>query len=187
MLESLKEIDILIFEWWNGTCSNSVFDLILPFLRHKSTWIPLYGFLLIFFPIKYKKDGIFWFIGFGLCVALGDFISAGIFKPFFERLRPCNEQNLFEEINVLVHCGKAYSFVSSHACNHFAMGAFAFFTLRNKWAFIKWLPLTWAFLISISQVYVGVHYPFDILVGGIIGFLIGYAMSLLFKKYFCIK
>src|SRR5690606_19825850 len=105
-----------------------------------------------------------------------------------ERLRPCNDIELREDIIVRVRCGSGYSFTSSHATNHFAMAVMLTFLFYRRWKHVLWLSLFWAAAISFSQIYVGVHYPGDILVGALLGSTIGVIngsiYTLIKKKHF---
>jgi undecaprenyl-diphosphatase len=92
-----------------------------------------------------------------------------------------------ENINFLAkYCGANGSFPSSHAVNHFAFATYAFVSLRKISSYF-WILFIWAAIISISQVYVGVHYPLDIICGAILGFSIGYFISLRFNKHFVLS
>jgi undecaprenyl-diphosphatase len=114
---------------------------------------------------------------------LGDFISSDIIKENIHRLRPCREPALADSVRFIVsYCPKSSSFTSSHAVNHFAMATFFFITLRNLWGHWAKAFYLWAFIIIYAQVYVGVHYPLDVLSGAIIGSLIGMAIAYAFNK-----
>lgn len=121
---------------------------------------------------------LFFIISFGIA----DYSSASIIKPAVERLRPCREPGFSEQVNLLVNCGSGHSFPSSHAANHFALALFfiVLFHKRSKW--IVPLALLWAASISFAQVYVGVHFPIDVTVGGLLGACIGFLLALLFLK-----
>ncbi|MBT8190221.1 MAG: phosphatase PAP2 family protein [Bacteroidia bacterium] len=169
MIETLVNIDETIFQWINSDLSNTVFDAILVPFRHKMFWIPLYLFLILFISVNFNREKWLIFAMIGLTVLISDTSSSKIIKNNVERIRPCH----VVELNPVsrVPCSQGYSFTSSHATNHFAIGLF-FFGLFSftKW---KWLFIAWAGIIAFSQVYVGVHYPFDVLAGGILGILIG--------------
>jgi len=83
-------------------------------------------------------------------------------------------------VRLLVHCGRAYSFTSSHAANHFAIAVFISLTLGLLYSWIKWPLLLWAGSIAYGQVYVGVHYPLDVIVGSLVGIIIGYLVAKLY-------
>lgn len=118
-----------------------------------------------------------------LTVTLSDQISSSLIKPFFEKLRPCQTTELAERIRILVDCGVGYSFVSSHAANHFAMAVFLTMLYFKKKKWIMPSAVLWAFSISYAQVYVGVHYPSDIIGGMLIGCLLGYLLGFLCKRF----
>jgi len=107
-------------------------------------------------------------------VGMADVVSSKLVKPAVQRVRPCNDVGLKFEVRELVHCGGGYSFTSSHATNHFAIATFLYLVLgglRKKW--IRWALLAWAASIAYGQVYVGVHYPLDVITGAVLGSLIG--------------
>jgi undecaprenyl-diphosphatase len=181
MIEAIKEFDYKIFAAVNQQYTSGVLDMVCPLFREKLFWIPLYLVGGIYAIVKYKKSVLFLLSGLVVAILLSDQIAASLIKPIFHRLRPCNNPLLSTQIRLLVHCGSGYSFVSAHASNHFAMAVFASLTLLQK----KWLLpvlLLWAFTVSYSQVYVGVHYPADVVGGGILGCLIGTFCALATKK-----
>lgn len=111
-----------------------------------------------------------------------DFISSEIIKKTVKRERPCQLKAFDNQINVLTRCGSGYSFTSSHAANHFGLGIMLFYLLWDKRKKLAMLFILWASLISISQVYVGVHFPLDIFAGALLGLVIASLMLVLFKK-----
>lgn len=98
------------------------------------------------------------------------------------RLRPCNNPYLQDIVHLVVHCGSGYSFPSSHATNHFALGIFSAYTIKKKWVWVA--GIAWAVLVAYSQIYVGVHFPGDVLVGGILGIIIGILVGKLYLKVY---
>lgn len=184
MLEQIIAIDEWLFTAIHFHFKNDLLDAVTPYIRDAKMWIPLYLFILWKVYSFNKK----WFLVFLLTaiflVTLTDQISASFFKPFFERLRPCHDPNLSEIINPLVSCGGQYGFISSHASNHFGLTvlfAFVFSKIQISW--LKgWYFYVWAGVISLGQVYVGKHFPGDILVGALVGIFIGCLMTYFLKR-----
>ena len=103
------------------------------------------------------------------------------------RLRPCNDPINALHGRLLVECGSGYSFPSSHATNHFGMSLFLYFTFGSFFKWIKPVVILWAALVAYAQVYVGVHYPIDVVTGACIGSIIGYIVARLFNKLVMLK
>src|SRR5690606_31319118 len=118
-----------------------------------------------------------------LTFALTDFTSSSVIKKEVTRVRPCNDVQFKEQVRLRVRCGSGYSFPSSHAANHFALGIFLLVIFRKCWKHIIWLSLGWAASISFAQIYVGVHYPSDILAGALLGSLIGWFTASVFLYF----
>ena len=183
MVEVLKELDVQLFQWINGTLSSPILDWIMPILRNKYTWLPFYIFIAFFVGLNAKWKGMWLIICLVVTVGVSDTMSSNVVKKTVKRIRPCNTELLDDQIQERVPCGSGYSFTSSHATNHFAVATFLMLALGyvlGKW---KWLLLLWAGSIGYAQIYVGVHYPFDIVGGAILGSIIGLA----FGKYYLLK
>ncbi|MEM1325859.1 MAG: phosphatase PAP2 family protein [Bacteroidota bacterium] len=177
-METLLALDQALFSVINQDLSNPTLDAIMPYWREKTTWIPLYIVIIVFAFRQWSwKVALSFLLFIAATVGIADQVSSQWIKKSVERTRPCKAEALAEDIHLLIPCGSGYSFTSSHATNHFAVGIFIMLTLlKNKsW---RWLMLAWAGSIALGQVYVGVHYPLDIFVGGVIGSLIGYGMVL---------
>lgn len=185
LLHQLEQWDQWLFIQVNNYQSNSFFDSIMPYLRIAYFWTPLYLFLLVFITSNFKTRGWWWSLLFLCTVSLCDMTSSKLVKEAFDRLRPCQDPNFFSYVRLLVDsCGAGKSFTSSHAANHFGMATFIFITLRpviGKWV---WIGYLWAAAIGYAQVYVGVHYPFDILGGAAIGLAFGWMLGTFFNKRF---
>ncbi len=173
MLESIELFDQMLFEAINQDWANWMFDAVLPILREKTTWIPLYLFLLIFLPYRYGRNGFYLILLVAAAVGLSDFISSSIVKPVVERLRPCKNLEIADQVRLLVRCGSGKSFTSSHAANHFALAVSLMWPFAERRRVLYVLALFWAASISYAQVYVGVHYPFDVLFGAVLGSCLG--------------
>ena len=174
MLESLIAQDKELFSLINMQWCNAFLDLVLPYWRTKTTWIPLY--ILLFLIIgKDRGFKIFWvLIVLGLTIAVADQISSEWIKKIVERVRPCNDSSL-PNVRALIHCGSGFSFTSSHATNHFALVMQLFLIFRMTWKARYFVALfIWAALIAYAQVYVGVHYPLDVLAGGLVGCILAW-------------
>lgn len=181
--QQLVKWDQYLFEKINGDWSNPFFDAIMPFLRNSLHWAPLYLFLLVFVLVNFRVRGIWWAVFFLATVALCDMTGTYVFKHSFERLRPCNDPDFSEHVRlVLNRCAGGYSFISNHAANHFGMGIFFYITMRHVLKNWAWIGLAWAALISFAQVYVGVHYPLDVLCGALLGLAFGISTATLFNK-----
>ncbi len=186
MLEQLIQFDQNLFFTINHGLSNSFFDWLMPALRNRFFWTPLYLFIIIFFIRNYGKQGWIMILFLILTFGLTDFFSSSILKPSVQRLRPCNDPEIKSSVKNLIDCGSGYSFPSSHASNHFGLAVFLIVMFYRKWKLILPIGLFWAASISFAQVYVGVHYPIDILVGAMLGGMIGFIMGtiLLVNKRF---
>lgn len=183
----LEDFDRWLFIQINNYQSNSFFDTVMPFIRNAYTWAPLYLFLFLFVTINFKNMGnVIWWVVIFLCtVSLTDMTSSQLIKNSFHRLRPCADVDFFQHVRLLVNrCSGTYSFTSSHAANHFGMATFLFVTLRPRLGKWIWIVYGWALLVGYAQVYVGVHYPFDVMGGAILGFAFGWLLGTFFNKRF---
>jgi len=179
-LISIVEIDQYVFHLLNGEWTNVVFDTILPIWRDKYFWLPVYIFIIAFSIFNYGKKA-YWFLIFLIAtVGAADLISSEGIKKNVKRLRPCNDTELVQ-VRSLVGCGSGYSFTSNHAANHFAVSFFLMGTIGLRRRKLKWLLAGWAATIAYAQVYVGVHYPIDVISGAILGILLAKVFLILYK------
>ena len=195
LLKWLDHLDKTLFVLIQHDSDHSVLDVIMPILREPLTWVPLYAFMLFYAfraakqsagaaPDRQNATGASkawaFIILSVLTFAITDSITAQLLKPMFGRLRPCHDPEIQPFLRSIVDCGGLFSMPSNHAANHFGLAAFWFYSIRvmtgKRW---RWLWF-WAGIICYAQVYVGKHYPFDVLVGGIFGTLTGLGMSRLF-------
>lgn len=181
----LSSLDRDLFLHINNVWTNAFFDKLLPIWRDSITWLPLYLFLFLFAAMNLGKRAWVWIVFLIVTVALCDQISSTFVKSWVNRLRPCRDVSLQPYMRLLaVYCPGSGSFTSSHAVNHFGAATFIAVTLKpliEKWRFLFY---AWAATICYAQVYVGVHYPLDVIGGGLLGALIGYLLSKAYLKNF---
>jgi membrane-associated phospholipid phosphatase len=179
----LEQTDRRVFQLINRQLSWNGFDELFPLWRTPEFWTPLYLFLLLFMLLNFRKKAGWWILYFIVTVSLMDTIGNKLIKQTVQRLRPCNDPDMIETLVLRVpNCGTGYSFISNHAANHFAMAMFAFVTIGSLVGTWRWLFFFWAFSIGWAQIYVGVHYPSDVLVGSLLGLLLGGVIGYTFNK-----
>ncbi len=166
--------DDQLFHLINSEWQNPFFDALLPILRNKLTWMPLYVFLASFLLLNFKTKGLWLLLALGLTVGTTDFVSSHLIKKTVKRARPCKFIEPPKDVHLLVPCGSGYSFPSSHAANHFAIACFLGLSLGGAMRWVKYALLAWAFAIAFAQVYVGVHYPIDVIAGAMLGVFIAW-------------
>ena len=149
-------------------------------------WIAFYVSILFLLVKNYGKQSVWMILALILCVTIADQIASGILKEAVGRLRPSRNPD-FEGLVHLVnnYTGGRYGFASSHAANSFALAVLSALFLRNK--YFTSLVIVWAVINCYSRIYLGVHYPLDILAGAFIGtaasFLLYFIHGKIFKKF----
>jgi len=187
MLDYLEHIDRELFLFLNG-CHTPLVDSIMWYISTTWLWIPVYLFFLYYaFTKAGWKMVLLLLLGIVCCVTLADLISVHGFKNVFMRYRPTHNLDLADLVNTVnkpngtEYLGGKYGFVSSHAANIGAIATFVYLQFRKYskyWLFI----FLWGALIMYSRIYMGVHYPSDIVGGAILGASIAFLLHLLNKK-----
>lgn len=179
MLEQLQKLDREVFLFFNNLGVKE-WDWFWVFITEKETSIPLYAVLLflIFKKIKLKGLGITILVV-GLMITFTDQL-ANLTKDTFQRLRPCNEDFIEYGRFLAKRCGK-YGYFSGHAISSFAVATLVSKVLKPYYKNIFFWMFFWAVIVTYSRIYVGVHYPGDILTGATVGIITGYLFYKLHK------
>lgn len=176
--------DTDLFKLINTHHSNSL-DIVMVMWSNKYIWIPLYLYIIKVLYDRGLRQGsskknstlFFWktFTYLILCVALADSTTSAIIKPLFERLRPCHVEAFQAWIHLPDGCGGMYGFCSSHAANSFALATSVYLISQTKT--FSYILFIWAIIVGYSRIYIGAHFPLDVLVGAIIGMAIAFLIK----------
>jgi undecaprenyl-diphosphatase len=180
MIDQLLEYDKVLFLFLNNL-GTPTWDNLWLIITARGTFIPLYALLLFFI---YKRLGwkslLILIVIIALMITFTDQVT-NVFKRGFERPRPCGEESLINQMRfIAVRCGK-YGFFSGHASNSMAAAVFAGLLLKPFYKNLIFILLFWSAMVAYSRIYVGVHYPLDILCGLTFGALTGFAFYKLSK------
>ena len=186
MIEEILKLDSQLFLFLNNLGS-SKFDAFWIFLSYKESNIFFYLSLLIFYFYKESKtiklSEVFHSL---LIIAIMIIIAdqtANLFKDSFQRLRPCYNESLIDSVRLVKEsCGGKYGFFSAHASNSFSLAVFFGLLYKNRFRYIIYISLLYASLISYSRIYLGVHFPLDILFGGVYGITIGLVVFRIYEN-----
>jgi undecaprenyl-diphosphatase len=178
-MDWLIQLDTRVFLAINGLHSEA-WDGIMWWISGKTTWWPFYLLLILFMGWKKRWQLAPMLLFIILVVTLSDQSSVHLFKNVIQRLRPCHEPALQGLVHLVNNkCGGEFGFISSHAANTFGVALLTLLWIRKRWFTI--LMLTWALLVAYSRIYLGVHYPGDVLAGALWGAGCGWLISKLFK------
>jgi undecaprenyl-diphosphatase len=178
MVEYLDQLDRYIFLLLNGW-GHPYLDQFMIWMSDKYIWIHLY--LIIIGKVWFRFGNRFWIAILLIIAAVGfsDFITSGLMKPFFERLRPCKNTDFNDQVRVVLNCRGKYGFVSSHAANTMTLALIVWSIFKNNFGRII---LIWALLVGYSRIYLGVHYPGDVLGGFQVAFVLAWLAHLTIRK-----
>lgn len=174
----LERLDQQLFLFLNSL--NSPFwDQVMHAISGKVIWVPLYLAILIILGIKYKRKFLVILLFIILAATLADQTSV-LFKNLVQRLRPCHEPSLEGLIHLVNgECGGKFGFVSSHATNSFNVAFISLLFIKKRWYTIS--IILWALVVGYSRIYLGVHYPGDVICGSLLGALIGWSIYKLYE------
>jgi len=169
MIGYLNWLDHNLFEWVQTHLRISELDLWISLCRDKHFWLPLYIFLFSFVVFNYKINLVKFTIVIIVLIGLSDQLTSSLIKKKVRRERPCKEAYFSDQFNTPVGCSGGFSFPSSHASNHMALGTFLYLFFKNRSMYKRRLLLIWPLIVGFAQIYVAVHFPFDVLAGFVIG------------------
>ena len=183
MLDILISIDRALFLFINTTLSNPVFDVFFKFITLRDSWIIPGIIAAIFFIVKEKKKALIVLGCLIITIAISDPFCVRILKPLVHRFRPCHPSYFIDGQHIFLAGGnfmfgmkRSLSFPSAHAMNWFSGAMLLYLFYPKRWIWF----ITFAFLVALSRVYVGVHYPSDIFAGAVIGIGIGAGVYFLY-------
>ncbi len=184
MFDYLKQLDTELFLYLNALCRNSFFDFVMWWASNRFIWIPFYAWLLYLLWKKYPKR--FWvlLISIALMILVTDQLC-DLAKTGIKRFRPTHELAIAHLVHTINNYrGGLYGFYSGHATNAFAVGAFTHVLLRKSSKWVLPVMLVYLILVPYSRIYLGVHYPGDVLVGALVGSVIGWFFGWRYKQFY---
>ncbi len=179
MIDTLEQIDQRWLLWLNAQHS-PFFDEVMFFVSGKWEWVPLYALILALIIRKYRWNALWIIAAIVLVITLSDQL-ANVLKSGVKRFRPCKDPDIGHLVHLVNnYCRSSYGFVSGHAANSFALATFTALLFRNCWAIAG--LFTWSALVSYSRIYLGVHYPGDVICGALLGTLIAWLVYMLMVR-----
>ncbi len=183
MFEKLKQLDQDLLLAINSR-HTSFFDSFFYTISDKMVWIPFYLLLLFLVIRNYKSKSWLILLLTAVLILVSDQFASGLIKNFFMRYRPSHNLFIGSKLHLVNgYCGGQYGFISSHASNTFALATFIGLLFKEKWPRFSIALIVWACIVSFSRIYLGVHYPADVIGGGLAGLIFG---CIFYNLYFAI-
>lgn len=173
-MKFLQSVDEVLFYFINVNLANPVTDNLMPFITERTNWFIFYVLIWLYLVIKGGRRGRTAALLILPLILITDQFSNNIIKPYFQRIRPCH---VLPNVHLLIGCSDSYAFPSIHAVNNFAAATlFSYFYHE-----MKYFLFLGAFIVALSRIYCGIHYPFDIAGGALIGILFAILIIYLWK------
>ena len=182
MFEALQALDQRLLLALNHAHTPAL-DAVMVFVSNRTVWFPAYALLTGWLIWHFRRRAVLLLPLLIAAVALADSITSRLFKPFFGRLRPCHAPELAGLLHLPDGCGGQFGFLSSHAANSVALAVFLALVLPgSRFRGLKIGVALWAMLLSYSRIYLGAHYPSDVLGGALVGALLAWGAAQLFRR-----
>lgn len=172
LLQPILELDKELFLFFNGL-HNNYWDTMIILITRQETWIPFFASILYFIIKNYRSKALLIAIGLALLITATDQFS-NVIKDSVQRLRPTHDPLISHLVHIFFGKGGQFGFISAHAANSVAILVLTSRIFKNRTYYF--ITLAWVLMFCYSRVYVGVHYPLDLICGGLVGWLIGWAL-----------
>lgn len=183
MLEALRTLDRQLLLAVNHAHAPAL-DAVMVFASKRLVWVPAYVLLAAWLAYAFRRRAALLLPLLGAAVALADSVTSRVFKPYFARRRPCHDDAVAPLLHLPWGCGGQFGFLSSHAANSAALAVFLLLALpAGRYRALKAGAFAWAGLLSYSRVYLGAHYPTDVLGGAAVGALLGAGAAGLYRRW----
>lgn len=178
----LHELDTSAMLAINGA-NDPMLDILFYYISQKWTWIPFYIWILYVLYRNYGRQ-VLWFLPFIALMITGSDQVSTLLKEATERFRPCHEPAIQHLVHLVKNkCGGSFGFVSSHAANSMALAAFIILMLPKGYRNLQMEMIAFALLNGYSRIYLGAHYPLDVLGGFVVGFIMALLTTTLLRSF----